>query len=76
MPDEIGLQRPLRVADLIKYLNECPPDMPVTVSYYTCGETHQAPLTLSRLELRTDKKGTGHQLIRTPPYLNIEVEEN
>ena len=70
MPQEIGLQRPLRVADLIKYLNECPPDMPVCVSFYTCGATHRVPLTLERLEVTKDR----HK--NATPYVLIQVEDN
>jgi hypothetical protein len=73
---EIELQRPLRVADLVKYLNECPPDMPVRVSFYTCGNTHEAPLVLERLELRKERVSRGRQLKLAPPYLCIQVEDN
>lgn len=62
-------QSPMKVKHLMTYLGCLDPEMLVTVSYYTCGQSHELPLTLQRLELRRESA-------QHPSYLNVEVEEN
>lgn len=48
-------EKPMKVSDLIRYLNTIPKHWPIKCSFYSSGDVHKVPLTMERLEIKDSR---------------------